>query len=138
MVTTTGKCHCGDLEWEITTEETPVHILCHCSACKLIGGGEYTLNLIVPKDNCKITSETQPNVYTYKGDSGNDVQCFYCPKCTSHPWHYQTVNADNYVVRTALLEGADKFNVAAEVYMKEKFEFQPKIAEAAFETVPPS
>ena len=50
----------------------------------------------------------------------------------------QTVNADKYVVRTALLEGADKFNVAAEVYMKEKFKFQPQIAETAFETVPPS
>ena len=41
----------------------------HCDACKLLSGGENTLNQIVPKDALKITKGTT-KTYTYTGDSG--------------------------------------------------------------------
>jgi hypothetical protein len=63
-----GKCHCGQTEWEVKLEER-AHILCHCDTCKLLGGGTYSLNQIVPKDNIKIT-KGDVKTYTYYGDSG--------------------------------------------------------------------
>lgn len=45
------------------------HVLCHCGACKLMSGGEFTLNQIIPKDAFKLTKGNL-NKYTYKGDSG--------------------------------------------------------------------
>lgn len=63
-----GQCHCGQIAWTAEIPEEK-HILCHCGACKLMGGGEFTLNQIIPKDNFKLT-KGDLKVYTYKGDSG--------------------------------------------------------------------
>ncbi|KAJ6260807.1 hypothetical protein Dda_5037 [Drechslerella dactyloides] len=136
MPTTKGSCHCGQTEWEVTTEEAPAHVLCHCMACKKLSGGEYTLNIVVPSDDCKVT-KGELSKYTYKGDSGNDVICYYCPNCTTHPWHHQTVQGNKYVVRSGLLEGASEFSTAAEVYGKDRWSFQPQVAHT-FPVAPPS
>ncbi|KAF3902145.1 hypothetical protein ABW21_db0205156 [Orbilia brochopaga] len=134
MPTSTGKCHCGQTEWEVITPETPAHILCHCSACKKLSGGEYTLNIVVPVTDCKVT-KGELKQYVYKADSGNDTVCYYCPNCTTHPWHHQKSHAHEYVVRSGLLEGAEDFKIAVEVYGKERWSFQPEIAKT-FETAP--
>ncbi|KAF3937509.1 hypothetical protein ABW19_dt0205202 [Dactylella cylindrospora] len=130
----TGSCHCGEVEYEIDVEAGE-HILCHCSACKKIGGGEYTLNMIAPIEKCKVT-KGELKVYTYKGDSGNPTHCYYCGNCTAHPWHHQTVQGPVYVVRTALLKDADKLPVSAEIYGKDRWSFQPEVAHT-FELTPP-
>ncbi|KAL8901799.1 MAG: hypothetical protein Q9207_005022 [Kuettlingeria erythrocarpa] len=68
MTTYKGHCHCGQTEWTVKIGE-PAHVLCHCDACKLLSGGECTLNTIVPKDDFKIT-KGDLKTYTYQGDSG--------------------------------------------------------------------
>ncbi len=84
-----GHCHCGAVEWQVELpSDSQSHILCHCDACKLQSGGEYTLNQLAPKDAFKLT-KGDLKVYTYKGDSGNPVDCFYCGTCTSSPYHHQ-------------------------------------------------
>lgn len=42
----------------------------HCDTCKILGGGAYTMNQIIPKSQLKITSGGEPAKYTYYGDSG--------------------------------------------------------------------
>ena len=75
-----AQCHCGHHKWEWTLEsDKQSHILCHCDTCKVLSGGPYTLNQIVPKSALKITSGGEPAKYSYKGDSGE----FY-PSITSH------------------------------------------------------
>ena len=84
MSTYNGACHCGATEWTASLDkDTSSHILCHCNTCKILSGGAYTLNQIIPKDSLKITKggDALKN-YTYKGDSGNPVHCYYCPECT--------------------------------------------------------
>ena len=121
------------------------------------------MNQIIPKSALKITKGGEPGKYTYYGDSGKvssylpspsppfsshhhiltsliqAVNCYYCPKCTSHIYHHQEVmGPDTIIARTALLqEGRDKFPVGAEIYGKAKMSWEPKIAET-FETLPPS
>jgi hypothetical protein len=66
-----AQCHCGHHKWEWTLEsDKQSHILCHCDTCKVLSGGPYTLNQIVPKSALKITSGGEPAKYSYKGDSG--------------------------------------------------------------------
>lgn len=67
--------------------------------CKMFGGGEYTVNMMIPKvglfhplilwpkeevptvgikqKNVKVT-KGEPKVYTYTGESGNPVDCVSC------------------------------------------------------------
>ncbi|QIW98466.1 hypothetical protein AMS68_003984 [Peltaster fructicola] len=139
MVVYNAKCHCGHHEWSWDlNEEQSKHILCHCNTCKILSGGPYTLNQIVPKSTLKITKGGEPSVYSYKGDSGNSVKCYYCPHCTTHIYHHQEVmGPDTIIARTGIpAEARAKFPVAAEIYGKDKLSWEPKIAET-FEILPP-
>jgi hypothetical protein len=163
-----AQCHCGHHKWEWTLEaDKQSHILCHCDTCKVLSGGPYTLNQIVPKSALKITSGGEPAKYSYKGDSGefqhsldslpaisftsasharpdhtflgNSVNCYYCPKCTTHIYHHQEVmGPDTIIARTGIpADARKKFPVAAEIYGKDKLSWEPKIAET-FDVLPPS
>ncbi|EEH18798.2 hypothetical protein PABG_01117 [Paracoccidioides brasiliensis Pb03] len=138
MTTVKGRCHCGQTEFAVKMESLS-HILCHCDACKVINGSDYTLNQIVPKENFELTKGNLGS-YTYDGDSGNPVHCFFCPNCTTHIYHHQTVAGPKYVIRTASLEGAKEWQVAAEIYAMNNIKWQPTIAEAdhVFQLTPPS
>ncbi|KAJ9493774.1 hypothetical protein LTR99_007502 [Exophiala xenobiotica] len=115
MVQYSGQCHCGQTAW---TAEIPEerHILCHCGACKLMSGGEFTFNQIVPKENFNLT-KGDLKVYSYKGDSG----------------------PDKIVIRTGLLKGSEKWGKpAAEIYDKFRAAWLPQTGDASFELGPPS
>ncbi|KAL9090944.1 MAG: hypothetical protein Q9159_001687 [Coniocarpon cinnabarinum] len=136
MSTFKGACHCGQTEWEVTIPDQS-HILCHCDTCKYLGGGSYTLNQIIPRSNLKIT-RGKLNTYTYKGDSGKSVNCYFCPNCTAHAYHHQEVmGPDTIVIRTILLQGGKDFSPSAEIFGKAKMKWEPESAKT-FETLPPS
>lgn len=129
----------------------------HCDACKEINGGEFTLNQVVPEENFKLEKGNLTK-YTYKGDSGmfsventylviaqwlktklgKPVHCFFCPTCSTHVYHHQTLLGPKYIVRTAALEGAKEWPVHAEIYCKDTAKWLPKLSEHNFPAAPPS
>jgi hypothetical protein len=64
-----GSCHCETVRWTARLESAE-HVLCHCATCQKLGGGPYSCNQIIPKDELKIVWGTE-NVgeYKYKGAS---------------------------------------------------------------------
>ncbi|KAI9704966.1 MAG: hypothetical protein M1836_006746 [Candelina mexicana] len=137
MTTYNGRCNCGQTEWTVKLEkEQQNNILCHCNTCKQLSGSAFTLNQVVPKDAIKVTKGS-PKTYTYYGDSGKPVHCYYCPNCTTHVYHHQTVMGDNLITRTILLDGGDKLNPGVEIYGKARLPWQKEVAQT-FETLPPS
>ncbi|KAI9784904.1 MAG: hypothetical protein M1835_003467 [Candelina submexicana] len=158
MATYNGRCNCGQTEWTVKLEkEQQNNILCHCNTCKQLSGSAFTLNQVVPKDAIKVTKGS-PKTYTYYGDSGNStpisnthisircltidslgkpVHCYYCPNCTTHVYHHQTVMGDKLITRTILLDGGDKLNPGVEIYGKARLPWQKEVAQT-FETLPPS
>ncbi|KAL9604244.1 MAG: hypothetical protein Q9219_000642 [cf. Caloplaca sp. 3 TL-2023] len=132
-----GHCHCGQVEWTVQIDQ-PTNILCHCGACKSASGSEFSLNCMTPKSNLKITKGNL-KTYDYKGDSGNVVHCYFCPDCSSHAYHHQTVMGDDMiVVRTPTLEGSGEFPVVAEIYGKDRLKWQPELAQTFPAAPPPS
>ena len=109
-----GTCHCGALEW-VAKLDTPEHVLCHCTTCQKLGGGPYSCNQIIPKDDLKMT-KGQPTCYTYTGASGKKVLCYFCSTCTSHVYHHQEVMPEKIIVRTLLLDGASQMPATGEIF----------------------
>ncbi|KAK5017024.1 Mss4-like protein [Cryomyces antarcticus] len=141
MTSYNGKCHCGQTEWTVKLDKDKAnHILCHCDTCKILSGSAYTLNQIVPKDTLSFSKGGDSlKHYTYQGESGKDVNCYYCPNCTSHIYHHQTVmGPDTVIVRTALLPQAVKdFQPSAEIFGRAKMSWEKEVAQT-FDTLPPS
>jgi hypothetical protein len=118
----------------------------------MLSGGTYTLNQIIPKEDLKVTKGNL-KAYTYHGDSGKAVNCYYCPSmssnfliyiqlltqldCTSHAYHHQEVMGDKVVVRTGLLGSAKDMKPAAEIYGKARYGWEKEVAQT-FDTMPPS
>ncbi|EME42725.1 hypothetical protein DOTSEDRAFT_94369, partial [Dothistroma septosporum NZE10] len=109
-----GSCHCGEMRWTAKLDKAE-HVLCHCSTCQKLGGGPYSCNQIIAKEDLVIT-KGQPKIYTYKGASGKDVRCFFCPTCTSHIYHHQDAMPDKVIVRTLLLEGGNHMPATGEIF----------------------
>jgi hypothetical protein len=65
-----GSCHCSDCGWEVRSDDQLKHVLCHCDTCKNLGGGPFSCNYIVPRENLQIVKGS-PRVYSYKGVSGS-------------------------------------------------------------------
>ncbi|ODH38563.1 hypothetical protein ACO22_02263 [Paracoccidioides brasiliensis] len=88
----------------------------------------------------QINKPSDCNLLINASYTGNPVHCFFCPNCTTHIYHHQTVAGPKYVIRTASLEGAKEWQVAAEIYAMNNIKWQPTIAEAdhVFQLTPPS
>ncbi|OCK77761.1 hypothetical protein K432DRAFT_303471 [Lepidopterella palustris CBS 459.81] len=139
MTTYLGKCHCGQTEWEVAlNKDQASHVLCHCDTCKALSGSTFTLNQIIPKSNLKLgKGGDKLKVYTYYGESGKPVHCYYCPNCTSHVYHHQSVMGDDTIIlRTILLTKARDFPPAAEIFGKAKLGWEKEVAQT-FDTMPP-
>ncbi|KAF1936578.1 hypothetical protein EJ02DRAFT_387147 [Clathrospora elynae] len=135
-----GHCHCGKTEWTAKLEkDQQAHILCHCNTCKELSGSTFTLNQIIPTKALKITKGDDLGKYTYKGDSGKSVYCYYCKNCTSHVYHLQeALGEDKIVLRTGLLkEGIKNFQPGAEIFGKDRLSWEKEVAQT-FEVMPPS
>jgi len=70
---------------------------------------------------------------------GKDVNCYYCPNCTTHTHHHQTtMGPDTIITRTGLLaEGRKSFPVGAEIFGKDKMSWEKEVA-TTFDVLPPS
>ncbi|RAR02605.1 hypothetical protein DDE82_005693 [Stemphylium lycopersici] len=135
-----GTCHCKQTEWTATLQpDQQAHILCHCNTCKELSGSTYTLNQIIPTKALKITKGDDLGKYTYKGDSGKSVHCYYCKNCTAHVYHHQeALGPDSIVLRTGLLEqGVKNFKPGAEIFGKDRLPWEKEVA-TTFDVMPPS
>lgn len=136
-----GRCHCGQTEFTATLQQDQhAHILCHCNTCKELSGSTFTLNQIIPAKALNITKGKDAlGKYTYKGDSGKGVHCYFCKNCTSHIYHQQeAMGPDTIILRTGLLEeGIKNFKPGAEIYGKVRLPWEKEVAQT-FETMPPS
>ncbi|KAF2875866.1 Mss4-like protein [Massariosphaeria phaeospora] len=141
MTDYSAHCHCGKTEWTAKLEtEQQGHILCHCDTCKYLSGSTFTLNQIIPRSALNITKgESSLGKYTYYGDSGKGVHCYFCPTCTSHVYHHQEVmGPDTIVLRTGLLtNGIKEFEPKAEIFGKARLGWEKEVAQT-FETMPPA
>ncbi|KAF7591885.1 hypothetical protein BBP40_000930 [Aspergillus hancockii] len=113
-----GSCHCGDCTWTAEIND-PEHILCHCDTCRKLGGGPFSMNQIIHKDQLRIITGL-PSVYTYTGASGNPVHCYFCPTCTSHIYHHQAVMGDRIIIRTILLDNGPRMPPGGEIFAEGK------------------
>lgn len=68
---------------------------------------------------------------------GNPVDCYFCKTCSANPYHHQNVmGADQIVIRTVLLDQGKGFEPGAEIYGKEKMNWEKEVAET-FPHLPP-
>lgn len=75
LVTHTGGCHCGRVEFEFDAPAEATLSDCNCSVCRMTG----YLHLIVPKDAFRLTKGDE-SLTRYEFNTGA-AKHFFCSRC---------------------------------------------------------
>jgi hypothetical protein len=112
-----GGCHCGYIKYEGEADPEKAGI-CHCTDCQALSGSAF--RTIVPADTFRITAGT-PTIYLKTGDSGNQRQQAFCPRCGSPifsapPGHGPKV----HMIRVGTLRQRDQFVPKVQFWARSK------------------
>lgn len=110
MIKTSGKCTCGELEFEC--EGDPINsVFCYCPSCQRLTNSDKWFGLWYPKNNMRLL-KGEPLVFIRKGNSGKNMEHMFCGDCGT------TI--------AAFCEAGDFYSVAASC-LKNGREFLPKM-----------
>lgn len=80
----TGKCTCGDIQFELKREPMFVHC-CHCSWCQRETGSAFAINALVESENVKILTG-HPDKVDVPSNSGLGQRIIRCSFCKTALW----------------------------------------------------
>jgi len=108
----TGGCLCGAVKYEVTLQETDVHV-CHCGLCQKWSGGP-ALSLSC-EDDWAITGEDSLTWY----DSSDWGQRGFCNKCGTHL--FGRVSAGDYRgIYAGSLDNQDELKIGMHIFIDKK------------------
>jgi hypothetical protein len=113
-----GGCHCGFISFEGDADPTKAGI-CHCTDCQRLSGTAFRTFVPVSSETFRMTG--QPTVYVKTGDSGNQREQAFCPRCGSPL--YSTAPGDGpkmYNLRLGTVRQRDQIVPRTQVWMRSK------------------
>jgi len=108
----TGSCLCGGVTYELTLQETDVHV-CHCGLCNKWGGGP-AIALSCEKD-WKITGEENLTWF----QSNEWAQRGFCNKCGTHLFG-RAPEGDYCGVYAGSVDNKDGFAIGEHIFIDNK------------------
>ena len=100
MQTYTGRCHCGAVEFEATTDLERL-VKCDCSMCSK----KNALMARVKKEDLKIL-RGEDNLTLYQFNTMT-AKHYFCKTCGIYPFHQTRVDPSYYTVNVTCLEDVD-------------------------------
>ncbi|GJL97365.1 MAG: aldehyde-activating protein [Hyphobacterium sp.] len=79
-----GACHCGTVQYALTSDPLFVHG-CHCRDCQKQTGGPFAVNALIERDRITLVSG-EPVRTEQKTDSGRPHDIWRCPECRCALW----------------------------------------------------
>jgi hypothetical protein len=100
MQTYRGSCHCGRVQFAVTTDLTRVSE-CNCSICRRKG----YLHHMVPPDRFRLL-QGEGDLTTYQFGTGR-ARHLFCRYCGVAAFYRPRLNPENYMVNARCLEDVD-------------------------------
>ncbi len=106
MQTFTGRCHCGDIVFEIDTTLDGVAI-CNCSICIRRNAVMHR----VTADRFRLI-QGEDALVLYQFNTGT-AKHYFCGHCGMYPFHRPRIAPDAYTVNVFCLDGVDRDTIEA-------------------------
>src|SRR5262245_65660107 len=87
-----GGCQCGAVRYQLAAEPVALYV-CHCRECQKQSASAFGISVITPRDGFRLTRGT-PKLWSRSTDSGNQLECAFCPDCGSRLWHRRVGGPD--------------------------------------------
>jgi hypothetical protein len=117
-----GKCLCGNVEYNADTE-IKLMANCHCTDCRAATGAAYSTLVFIDKDALQVTGT--PGVFHHKADSGADMEKHFCSDCGSQMFGCNSNRPNMMSIRVGGLDQTSLVKPAVNVYLSSKIESTP-------------
>jgi len=112
----TGACQCRGVRYEIRAEPMALYS-CHCTECQRQSGAAFGLSLLVPRDAIVVT-EGEPAVWVRTADSGNTMDCIFCPTCGVRLYHLPHARPNVAIVKPGTLDDTSWLDPVGHIWTK--------------------
>ena len=85
MAFQTGGCQCGGVRYALSEAPEEVYV-CHCTECRKQSASAFGISAIVREEGLRLTAGA-PRVWTRLTETGNRLDCWFCPECGGRVWH---------------------------------------------------
>ncbi len=80
-----GGCQCGTVRYAVSSPPLTLYC-CHCSECQAQSSSAFGMSMLVVRDALEV-DWTAVATWTRATDSGNTLDCHYCPACGVRLFH---------------------------------------------------
>lgn len=109
-----GGCQCGAVRYGISGEVLELYV-CHCRECQRQSASAFGISVIVSRETLAVTAG-RPKFWSRAADSGNTVDCAFCPDCGTRLWHQGRGFADVVSVKGGSLDDAVDLGQAVHIW----------------------
>lgn len=87
-----GSCHCGNVRFEVESQQPWPYQRCYCGVCrKTAGGGGFSINLGADASSLVVEGTEHVKIYRAKIERGERVvqsahERHFCGNCGTHLW----------------------------------------------------
>ena len=81
----TGACQCGAVTYRVTAVPLTLYC-CHCTECQHQSSSAFGMSCLVDRNDLAV-DWSQLAVWTRPTDSGNQLNCYFCPSCGGRLFH---------------------------------------------------
>jgi len=109
-----GGCQCGAIRYELLGDPLKI-VICHCRECRKQSASAFGVSVFVPRERLRLTRGS-PKFWTRPTDSGNTLECAFCPDCGSRLWHQRVGAADTISIKGGSLDDAIDLSTAVHIW----------------------
>lgn len=114
----TGKCQCGNIEYQIS-QPFLKQLACHCTECQKLSATAFSISAIINQESFKLISG-ELATYTRIADSGLTNNCYFCPKCGNRIYHQNPDKPEIIRLKPGTLEDTSVINPSIHVWLQSK------------------
>lgn len=114
----TGKCQCGNIQYEIN-QPFLKQIVCHCRECQKLSATSFSITAIIPQDAFKLVSGELTS-YTRVADSGLTNNCYFCPSCGNRIYHQNPDMPEKIRLKPGTLDDTSIIKPTMHVWLQSK------------------
>jgi len=113
-----GSCNCGFIQYEVT-EPFKHQAICHCIQCQKHTQSAFSIvGILNPGSFTLIKGELKK--WTKAADSGNQVDCHFCPECGNRIYHETPGMPGSKRLKLGTLDNTDVIDPKVHVWASKK------------------
>ena len=96
MKTKKGSCICNAIQFTVEIKDKPETLNCHCIDCRKATGSSFISVIEFKLESLKI-DKTKLDSFTHQGESGKDLNRYYCKTCKAPVYLFVEKYDENYI-----------------------------------------